>query len=337
MTDSVAQIKKVTTQLISILNPRNREIILRRFGLKSGQKETLESIGQSHGITRERVRQIEETSLAQMRNALTSDAGTRPFVALARQIIESQGGVISEQGLFQLFSGDSKPTAPNASLAFLLALDGTMERTPEDDDVVTFWSVSPEAGKRFRARVAELIASFKVRKSVVPTAELASFSSEPLGPFLSISKRLDKNVFGEIGLSEWPEVKPRGVRDKSFLVLKKEGKPKHFREITQLINAADFSGRKAHVQTVHNELIKDKRFVLVGRGMYGLSEWGFAPGTVKEVIADLLRAKGPQPKDTIIAHVLSARMVKQNTVLLSMQDRRLFKETDQGHLTLNEA
>src|SRR3989338_7120196 len=122
---------------------------------------------------------------------------------------------------------------------------------------------------------------------------------------MAISKSLDKNVFGEFGLASWAEIHPRGVRDKSYLVLKKEGKPKHFREITQLINDARFSPRKAHVQTVHNKLIKDNRFVLVGRGIYGLSEWGYEPGTVKEVIASLLRKEGPQSKENIVAHVMS--------------------------------
>lgn len=41
----------VVGQLLAVLNTRNRDVISRRFGLKTGKKETLESIGQSYGIT----------------------------------------------------------------------------------------------------------------------------------------------------------------------------------------------------------------------------------------------------------------------------------------------
>ena len=46
-----------------------------------------------------------------------------------------------------------------------------------------------------------------------------------------------KNVFDEVGLISWAEVKPKGVRDKAYLVLKKENKPKHFTEIAKLQEA----------------------------------------------------------------------------------------------------
>ena len=336
MTETNAQIKKVVTQLISVLSPRNREIISRRFGLKSGSKETLESIGASYGITRERVRQIEEASLAQIRENLESEsAKVKPFIVLAREIMESKGGVVREDQLFADFSGNGAESATNASLVFLLTLQNTFERSLEDDEFHAFWALSSEHADRFRNRAEEFVGELKKRQTVIPDVELASFTSDP--SFFSISKNIGKNVFSEVGLTSWPEIKPRGVRDKSFLVLKKEGQPKHFREITQLINSANFSPRKAHVQTVHNELIKDNRFVLVGRGIYGLSEWGYEPGTVKEVIANLLRKEGPQSKDKIIAHVMNTRMVKPNTVLLGMQDKRLFTETEQGHIALKEA
>ena len=168
------------------------------------------------------------------------------------------------------------------------------------------------------------------------TAGLKQISSQTLDTFLAISKLVDRNVFAEIGLVRWAEVRPRGVRDKSYLVLKKEGKPQHFRAIAQLINQAKFSDRKAHVQTVHNELIKDNRFVLVGRGTYALAEWGYRPGTVKQVIAELLREKGPMPREKLVAEVMSTRFVKPNTIILGLQDKSLFREVDGGRVGLKE-
>ena len=210
----------------------------------------------------------------------------------------------------------------------------------EDEDFYTFWSVDADRSASFRAETAQFISSLAKHGQVVANTALSTIAHttpDEIQSFMSISKNIGSNVFNEIGLTKWPEIKPRGVRDKSYLVLKKEGNPKHFREITELINTANFSTRKAHIQTVHNELIKDDRFVLVGRGIYALAEWGYESGTVKEVIASLLRKEGSQTKEQVIAHVMKTRMVKPNTVILGMQDKKLFSETESGHLTLKEA
>lgn len=348
MDETTATIRKLIGQLTNTLNPRNREIVSRRFGLKTGKKETLESIGSSYGITRERVRQIEEASLASIRENARGEASekVKSFVALTQNILEESNGIAREDVLFEKFSGTPKETPANAALVFILTLAGKFKRHLEDDEYRTFWAVSAERATLFTSDIASFVMALEKNKRAIKQdaiAELASASAsakiitaEMLAAYLSISKRAGKNVFGEIGLTNWAEIKPRGVRDKSYLVLKREGKPKHFREIAQLINTANFSERKAHVQTVHNELIKDPRFVLVGRGLYGLSEWGYEPGTVKEVIANLLKKEGALTRDRIMAHVLSARMVKPNTVLLSMQDKRIFKE-EEGKLMLKEA
>jgi len=346
MNEQANTIKNTVATLLSSLNNRNRDVISRRFGLKTGKRETLESIGQSYDITRERVRQIEEASLASIREDLQGESKekTEPFVKLAGEIIAKGGNVMREDMLFSAFSGIAKDNPANAALSFILTLDGRYHRASEDDAYRAFWSLTPVHAKAFKEQVATLTAALGAHNAVVPEAELSDFSKskdlkflspETLKSMMAISKSLDKNVFGEFGLASWAEIHPRGVRDKSYLVLKKEGKPKHFREIAQLINDARFSDHKAHVQTVHNELIKDNRFVLVGRGTYALAQWGYTPGTVKEVIADLLRQKGPMPRDQIVAEVMSARLVKPNTVLLGIQDRSRFKE-ENGRVSLKE-
>ena len=331
--------------MISHLGPRNRDVISRRFGLKTGKKETLESIGASYGITRERVRQIEESSLKMMRDGIKLGGGTKlqPFLAVARQIISDHGGAVLESELFERFSGSGRENQINSALIFVLTLDGSHVRHIEDDKFHTFWSLDEKDRERLTNSVASLVGAFEKRSDSVKADSMLDFARNDAGlgdmnpaalnSYLAISKKIDRNVFNEVGLSSWAAIRPRGVRDKSFLVLKKENKPQHFRDIANLINKAGFSDRKAHVQTVHNELIKDDRFVLVGRGMYGLREWGFEPGTVKDVIVSLLKSKGPLAREEIVSHVMSSRFVKPNTVLLSMQDKSLFEE-ENGRLKL---
>ena len=152
--------------------------------------------------------------------------------------------------------------------------------------------------------------------------------------YLEISKRIQPNVFNEYGLTEWPEVSPRGVRDRAYLVVRRSQKPRHFSEISDLINQAKFTSRRAYVQTVHNELIKDKRFVLVGRGLYALSEWGYTPGTVREVLKQVLQDRGPLTKDEVLAETLKRRVVRPNTILLNLQTSDAFTKLEDGRYTL---
>ena len=77
---------------------------------------------------------------------------------------------------------------------------------------------------------------------------------------------------------------------------------------------------------MHNELIKDQRFVLVGRGIYALAEWGYAKGVVRDVIRDLLAKHGPLTKDEIMDKVLKERYVKENTILVNLQNPKFFKK-----------
>jgi hypothetical protein len=94
-----------------------------------------------------------------------------------------------------------------------------------------------------------------------------------------------------------------------------------------LINAQSLDKRTAYKETVHNKLIKDKRFVLVGRGIYALTEWGYKPGVVADIIAEILKeTKRAMGRDELIAEVLKRRMVKKNTILVGLSNRKLFKK-----------
>lgn len=55
-------------QMLQGLNPREREVIILRFGLESGHPMTLEEVGKRFKVTRERIRQIETAALRKLRN-----------------------------------------------------------------------------------------------------------------------------------------------------------------------------------------------------------------------------------------------------------------------------
>jgi len=155
-----------------------------------------------------------------------------------------------------------------------------------------------------------------------------------------ISKLIASNPYGEYGLTSWPEISPRGIRDKAYTALAKTGRPLHFREVASAIDRAGWDKNrrkaKAHPQTVHNELIKDGRFVLVGRGIYALAEWGYQPGTVKEILVSVFKShgRGALGGEDIIRIVSQKRLVKPQTILLNLQDRSVFKRTEEGKYAL---
>jgi len=153
--------------------------------------------------------------------------------------------------------------------------------------------------------------------------------------YIGLCREISKNPFDEWGLIDSPEVSPKGVKDKSYLIFKQEKKPLHFTQVAELINQTAFGGRQAHFQTVHNELIKDPRFVLVGRGTYALADWGYEPGTVRDVLVSVLKnAKGGLNKEEIIKIVQAKRLVKENTILLNLQNKKVFKKIDNERFTL---
>jgi len=335
-------IQKTVTSLVKDIAPRNRDIISRRFGLKNGKKETLESIGQSYRITRERVRQIEEFSLKQLSKLSNNNEDVAGYISWARNLVDSKGGVVKEKDLFNAFSGQDSDSSANASLLFILSVAGGLARSPESDEFYAFWSTDEQKLNSFKASSVAFIKALEKNGEVVPFSELASFAEknfvDNVETCLSVSRTINQNIFGQVGLISWPDVRPRGVKDKAYLVLKRENSPKHFGDIARLINNASFSNKKANVQTVHNELIKDSRFVLVGRGMYALSEWGYSTGTVKDVLVDILKKhQKPLPKASLVAKVMDARMVKENTILLNLQDSKTFSKKEDGTYILRKA
>jgi len=346
-------LKATATGIIKPLSERNRDIIARRFGLQNGKRETLEAIGRSYGITRERVRQIEESTLAQLTKSAANYKDVLKYVAAVRAMLMKEGGIMKERDLFTSFSGSNNYDATNAALSFILTLNQELVKSEENDQFHAFWAADQKKVDQFRNVVAALTNAFNDRGTVIAEAQLfpfarehgvltgngSEFSDKTLTNLMSISKQIDRNIFGEAGLVSWAEVKPKGVRDKAYLIMKKEGEARHFGEIAKLINTARFNDRKAvNVQTVHNELIKDDRFVLVGRGMYALAEWGYKAGTVKEVLMDILKnAPQPLPKSDLVARVMDARMVKENTILLNLQDSSCFVKNEDGTYTLRKA
>jgi hypothetical protein len=340
--------KQIYQKFTKNLSPKTKEIFDRRFGVKTANAETLEAIGKTFGITRERVRQIEEAGFNVIRknNKQVLDAVLADF----SEYFENHGGFQKEEKILEDLGGLPRGKAGKKDkpyVLFLLTLSGNFSKVCEKKDFHYFWSNLPDAQTKVRENLNSLVLRMQeVGKPILAKdfySQVASKVgvSEPAAlAYLEVSKKIQSNKEGALGLAEWPEIKPRGVKDKAFLVFKKHGKPLHFTKVAELIDELNLGNppslkaparqRKTYSQTVHNELIKDSRFVLVGRGTYALLEWGYVPGTIKDVIVRVLKEnKGPVQKDEIVKQVLAQRLVAKNTVLVNLNNKKYF-EKDAG-------
>jgi hypothetical protein len=315
--------KKICQDLISALKEREREVILRRFGLGGRERETLQSIGNDLGITRERVRQIEEVALKKIKPKLKDHR--RLFDGFL-SYFGKFGNARREEKVLEELGGEEKN-----ELVFLLSLDGRFLRANENNDFHSFWAIGEESLKKVREILQTIAGKLEKEKRLMSLKEIAGelkIKEKILEGFLEISKRILKNEKGLYGLREWPEITPRGIRDRAYLVFKELKRPLHFTEVARMIQGAN-------LKSVHNELIRDERFVLVGRGIYALREWGYFPGEVKDVIYKILKEEGPLTKEEILERIKKQRIVKENTVLINLT--KYFEKDEKGRYRIKTA
>lgn len=310
------------------LSPKTKSIFDRRFGVKTGKPETLEAIGKTLSITRERVRQIEEAGFSYIRknNKEALDAIYADFA----NYFNDKGGFKKEESILEELGGKTQ----KPYVLFLLTLGEQFSRVCEKKDYHYFWANIPNPREKVESTLGVLVSQMQKIGQLIPAkdfyakvAKSQGLSEMATASYLEISKRIQSSKENSLGLVEWPEIKPRGVKDKALLVFKKHGKPLHFTEVAKLIDKLDYNmpNKKTYPQTVHNELIKDPRFVLVGRGTYALADWGYVPGTIKDIITNVLKNQNvPMHKDEVVKLVLAQRMVAKNTVLMNLNNKTHF-------------
>ena len=325
--------KQVTKIFLSVLPRRAADVITKRYGLGSEVKKmTLEAIGESYSITRERVRQIENFALTTIRKSDEFKSQMATFDEL-KNVMTALGALVPEHTFLSEVSPDK---STQNHVHFLLVLGDFFTKHKEDDDFSHRWSVDKDITDNVHESLRKLYASLSDDQLIEESKMIDMFlthlkdvseeykNEEILRRWLSLSKKNGKHPLGEWGVAHSPNVSARGVRDYAFLVLRKHGSPMHFTEVARAIG--EHFNKRAHVATTHNELIKDKRFVLVGRGLYALSEWGYSTGVVRDVISEILKKHGPLNKDEVIERVMRERYVKPNTILVNLQNPKYFKK-----------
>jgi hypothetical protein len=370
---------EIINNLFNELSERERDVLIRRHGLHSGNKETLESIGGAHQLTRERIRQIETTSIKKLQQLDNLKDYIIALKNVIYQLLEEHGGLMEKEYLLDLLVGFSMEGTSDRNhdsnihknyLNFLITklLFDEFEEISGSKYFLDSYKMKFQDINHFEELAEELYETIKEEKQIKATENiieiiksLRSFekhqdklnlksaidiskflSSEhfdentdvinlnkPVYSLMRSHKRIHQNKFGHWGPLTLREIKPRTINDKIYLVLKHNNKPMHFADIAEKINTINFDHRKANPATVHNELILDKKYVLVGRGLYALKEWGYSKGTVVDVISDILHQAGsPLKREEIIERVLELRVVKKATIILALMNKDKFQKVN---------
>lgn len=371
---------EIINNLFNELSDRERDVLMRRYGLSNQGKETLESIGAVHKLTRERIRQIETVGIKKLQQLKNLNEYVKNLHRIILQLLEEHGGLMEKNYLLDIlasFSSNGFKASPETELKhknylnFLITklLHSEFEEVINSSVFLDSYKLKYQELAHLEELTGELLKKIGEAKHVLETDELIKlihdlenyknnedkfttkntldianvlqfdlFEEDPeiinqnktLYSILRAAKKIDQNKFGLWGVHNWREIKPKTINDKIFLVLKHKGEPMHFEQIAEEINKISFDDKKANAATVHNELILDDKYVLVGRGLYGLKDWGYKSGTVTDVIKEIFQQNENKPltREEVIAKVLQKRFVKKATIVLSLMNKEVFDKVE---------
>ncbi len=319
---------------------REKEIISRRFGLK-GSRETLEQIGEMLSITRERVRQLEKAILIRLQ--ITAEDNKIPELLAAEKILvrnlTEMGRVAKISDLADKVYEKKASTSEKSGIYFIATFSKNLTVIEESDKYHTAIGIAEYGDTRtVKERIDKIVEIIKNNKKPMTLDELDEALDYEHPSYIKATASISKQLatLNDIwGLAKWPSVNPKNIRDKIFVILESHKEPMHFSAIAKEIKESNFKRKNVTMQAIHNELIKDPRFILIGRGIYALSSWGYKKGTIADIIKSILEKSGePMTREEIVKQVLKTRKVKETTILLNLQNKKLFKKVEKNLYTV---
>jgi hypothetical protein len=307
--------------LLSLLNDKERRIISLRYNLANDRIHTLEEIGDEYSITRERVRQIQNNCIKKMSRHFGSLKQTFFWDDL-NSFVKSNGGIVAEKDLEEYIRSNYSDVKNYLNSIFLV-LEVNNELIHEHNKVLfcPHFRLKVIKFNEIKIYSKDVITYLESEKKEVHVSTLAkniaNLSKVRLISLISIDKRIIINE-NKVSLSKWTHINPKSLREKIIYILNKVQEPMHFTKISELINSIAINPKRFSLNAVHNELIKNDKFILIGRGIYASKEWGYKEGSVTDVIESILSKKGPMHLYDITQEVLQRRKVKDVTVKINL-------------------
>lgn len=322
--------------MFQALTEKEQDIISKRFGFNNTEVVTLAELGDKYSITRERVRQIQVAAFKKLKKRIVNPVLVN-FLAKAETFIEDKGGIVTESEYRDYIQLNYPDIADKFNeLTFGLELSSKLIHEHNKVDFHPHFrvtSISFADIKKMNAEVAKLLQAEKKSLSIPELEEKLSLKGTDvfLRSYAKLDRRLVIDSLRQVSLLEWRDVNPRTLFDKISFVLNKGMEPLHFRDIAAKIVEHKFDSKKVSVHAVHNELINNPKFVLIGRGIYADKDWGYKEGTVSDVIASILEQKGPMQLYDLTQEVLQRRKVKAVTVQINLNSAKTrFRKNKSG-------
>lgn len=348
ITLSKLNLAEILEDMFLVLTDKEKDVIVKRFSLNNHPKMTLEKIGQQFSVTRERIRQIEKIALGKLKRTVQSTK-LNEISELALELIKNKGGVSTETSLISEILnviGSAQDVDANI-IRLALNITPELNKTEKSNIYYPFWRTEDIPESTVKAIIDAGISYLNKNNDVINHEALAkeiqkilknkntSVEISTILSALEVDQRI-KRLKDGFGLMSWRHINPRSIRDKAYIILKDKKEPLHFIEIANKISEAGFDKKVVTTQAVHNELIRYDQFVLVGRGLYALKEWGYKKGTVADVIEALLEKKSPLSKQQIIDGVMKQRQVKKGTISLNLQKNAHFVRVGRAMYALDK-
>lgn len=295
-------------KLLSILFERSGggrylDIVKRRYGFVMGEKETLEEIGKSYGLSRERIRQIQQKAFRRMSHP--SNASRRPIINLMERMLFDNGCLVSDQDADSLVSQIfANQPFDGSSLLDLFADLGWIQSHRIGD--LSFY--------------APKINGFKLIDFMEDIFELLKKSAEPLSPTSILNKlppikeirddrlnllnlitkncsldpRIETKIAGKFSTYRMTKYVVNLWIPLIIQVLEEAQTPLYYTEIADRVNDKVISSnRHLEPRRAHSLLIENSSFAHVGiRGTYGLIKWGLRKESTGELAIECIEKAG---------------------------------------------
>ena len=350
MDDKKIKVDIEKTNLKDVLiycKPKERLVLIKKFGL-DGKKETpLQRIGKEYNLTRERIRQIEMQALMRFRRLIVGNETYTKVLDESKKILDSQAGFLREEKLIAklLNKGMFKFTKQELKLILVSDFDITLlkrnkfidrsfylEALYEDLLTKMTFFIADSFDKRGESQDLYDFIGYIKDHFTKEHPEIGYLQNDLFYINFFDAVRELKTFDGKVGLPSYPDVNPKTIKLKILYTMRRISKPVHYQELPTKIMER-FPEKSVKLNTVHNELVKNNDvFVNLGLGIYGLKEWGYQGGMVKEILVRIFEKNArPMNVKELCKEMLKEKMVSPNTVMLNLQKyKNLFRRIEKG-------
>lgn len=343
---------------------RNTDIVKKRFSLKGETFYTLEEIGDYYDISRERVRQIEEKAVINLRKALAgglikgevtaSDALILEHESLKQELYD-QDYILVEQDVIrsiqEKYAIKEKSAALNV-VPLILKIFGYFKLPNKisgyPGDILSCWCLSESFDRKSIENVFKALKAYRPKANKVKIFDLVVKAKRDQG------ERIGKELLHVI-LKACPDfqmvdedtIEVRfsclpSLAEKAYRVLDRNKEAKHFNDILREVNfqlSGAGSDKMANSRALTNQMASDKRFVAVGKSGF----WVLAAGnsTSTKPITELMelyfhQQNKPQSINDIYDYVSSKRPgVTRKSIVTYLYGKPQFIRTGDGEYSLS--